>query len=995
MYDEPRLIPAALLERIENYRERQTELKAVSYKEASARVEFIDALLGSLGWDVANGAGLPERFKDVVVEPNQDVEGHKRAPDYVLRVAGQRKMFVEAKKPAVWLKNQKEPAYQARRYGWSAQLPLVVLTNFREIAVYDARVRPFEDDQATKARLLYFSIDEYEERWEELYNLISRDAVASGSLDAFIAEAPGRRGAERIDRVFLRDLEVTRGELLAHVADKNPSLTDAQLLNAIQLTLDRIIFLRFCEDRSIEPYGTLRDAAASKDPMKALTQVYRDADARYNSGLFHFDDEKGRVRPDELTLSLTIDDEVIRRTVMRFYPPESPYAFGVMPVDVLGKAYETFLSWRITRAGGKVALELKPEVRKAGGVFYTPEWLSTEVLERTLRPLLVDKTPDDIRPTARNAGLRVVDPACGSGSFLVHAYRSLLDWHLHQYLLEPQKWLQSRPPRLEKNSLGEFALSTGERRRILVDHIFGVDIDAQAVEVAKLSLLLTFMEDHEASDAAAPLPGFKARILPDLDRNVMCGNSLVDNEILTDDELADVHNPERVRLNPFDWTELGGDFTAVVGNPPWLMAGYEIEPRALGYLKSDYETYDGKADLYYLFIERGIHLLRDGGRLGFVVPNKMYTTRAATRLRKTLTDKPLLEEIVDFQAARLFDEAANYSQILILAKQARARPEPIRFSRATERMAVVQDWAVPRDRLGSASWDLSSPEAHALWEHLRSQGTALEDVAAGFGNGVQTGSDPIMILDRAKAEELKIESAYIRDIVRGQDIRDGSMAASKKVIVFPYQEVNGAYRVINASDLSQAPWLEAYLHANEKALRSRRWFKKSAEQLTGQWWGLMYLAAPSTFGGRHLLTPSLSGRSNFALGDGRLFPTGTAGVTSIDLPADMNADALLAVLNSPLISTYIIAHSPVYQGNYHKFSKPYIAHAPIKLPHADAESETWDRLGQLWATRSSLPIGTKRDVVDVRIGRVVNDYYGVDEGQLAHVKREVAALVSD
>ncbi|KRE28227.1 N-6 DNA methylase [Agromyces sp. Soil535] len=988
-------IPADLIKRLESYRQRSVELRSPQYKEASARVEFIDALLSSLGWDVSNSAGLPERFKDVVVEPNQDVEGHKRAPDYVLRVGGERRFFIEAKKPSVWIKNQKEPAFQARRYGWSAQLPIVVLTNFREIAVYDARVRPHEDDAASKARLLYLSLDEYEDRWDEISSLISRDAVVGGSLEAFIAEAPTRRGSERIDRVFLRDLEEVRGVLLAHVAERNPTLTDAQLLRSIQLTLDRLIFLRFCEDRSLEPYGTLRDAVNSAEPRKALEQVYRDADARYNSGLFHFDQEKGRVTPDVLTLTLDIDDDVIRRTVLRFYPPESPYAFSVMPVDVLGKAYETFLAWRITRAGGKVALELKPEVRKAGGVFYTPEWLSREVLQRTIDPLLDGKTPDQIRPAKGNPGLTVVDPACGSGSFLVRTYRSLLDWYLRQYLEDSARWLNSRPARLEKNSLGELALTGQERRRILLDHVFGVDIDEQAVEVAKLSLLLTFMEDQETADAPTALPGFKERILPDLDRNVRCGNSLIGNDILTDGELGDIHNPERTRLNPFDWPQIASSFSAVVGNPPWLMAGYEIEPRALAHLKSTYTTYQGKADLYYLFIERGLHLLAPGGRLGFVVPNKMFATGAASKLRQVLTDTHWVDEIVDFQAEGLFEEAANYSQILVLAKPAGKATSTIRFARATEFMSASQDWEIPRNRLSSTPWDLSSPDARALWDQVRAVGKPLSDIASAFGNGVQTGSDTVLMLDKAKAQELKIEGKYVRDIVRGQEIRDGSRASSAKVVVFPYKEDGGAFRVLNASELTQAPWLEAYLHANETQLRARRWFKKSPEELTGEWWGLMYLAAPATFGGRHLLTPSLSNRSNFALGDGRLFPTGTAGVTSVALPADVDHRPLLAILNSPLLSTFVLAHSPVYQGSYHKFSKPYIADMPIRLPANPEEENVWSRLTVLWETRVSLPPGGERDLVDRRISDLVNGLYGVDDAELRSVAAEVGPLQAD
>jgi hypothetical protein len=659
--------PDELRLKVTNFREREQELMLPEYKEASVRVEFVDPLLVALGWNVSNSAGAADRFKDVVVEPSQDVDGHKRAPDYVLRVEGDRKVFVEAKKPSIWIKSQVEPAHQVRRYSWSAQLPVAVLTNFRELSVYDGRYKPNVDDPASKARILYFKFTELEEHWQEIYQLLSREAVAAGSLDRYVAESASRGGSERIDRVFLKDLEGARSELLTHVAERNPTLTDSELLRSIQLTLDRIIFLRICEDRLIEPYGSLLAAAQSTDPRAALNELYRQADSRYNSGLFHFEEETGRVNPDLLTPSLKIDDDVVRQTILRFYPPNSPYAFGVMPVEVLGHAYESFLSQRITRAGGHVALEVKPEVRKAGGVYYTPEWLTSEVLDLTLAPLLIGKSPDKL--SSAKSSLRILDPACGSGSFLVQGYRKLIDWYLSQYVLDPDKYLATRPPRLERNKLGELSLTLGERKRILLAHIFGVDIDEQAVEVAKLSLLLTLMEDQNASDVAQQLSIFKDRILPDMDHNVRWGNSLIAPDILTDLELADVHSPARAELRTFDWRSLDGQFTVIVGNPPWLMAGYEILPRALEYLKRSYDSYVGKADLYYLFIERGLGLLAEGGRLGFVVPNKMYSTGAASGLRKLLTQKPSVEQIVDFQAAQLFEGATNYSQVLVVSRE--------------------------------------------------------------------------------------------------------------------------------------------------------------------------------------------------------------------------------------------------------------------------------------------------------------------------------------
>ncbi len=982
------VFPLALRERVESFRERNTELTLPTFKEASTRVEFIDPLLRELGWDVSNEAGLPERFKQVQVEPSQEVDGHKRAPDYAMRVGGERKFFIEAKKPNVFIKASSEAAYQARRYAWSAQLPIVVLTNFREIAVYDGRVAPAATDSPSKARILYITLRELEERWTEIAELISRSAVESGSLERFVEARPRRRGTEAIDIMFLRHLEAARVNLLQHIAIKNPSMTDDELLSAIQLTLDRIVFLRFCEDRSLEPWGALKLAVEAANPKARLEELYRRADARYNSGLFHFDEEKGRVAPDALTLAMEIDDHVLRETVARFYPPESPYAFSLMPVEVLGRAYETFLSFQISRKGGTVTLEQKPEVRKAGGVYYTPEWLATAVVRMTLNPLLESATLASIR--APKTALRVVDPSCGSGSFLVQAYRHLMDWFLLKYAEEPTKWLGSKPARLIRTASGELALSGFERKRILTEHVFGVDIDAQAVEVAKLSLLLTFLEDASATYSERVLGVFKDRVLPDVDLNVRVGNSLVGHDILTDEELARRDEYAIASMKTFDWRSFGHKFSAVVGNPPWLMAGYEVPARQLDYLKSKYASYTGKADLYYLFIERSLQILQVGGRIGLVVPNKMHATKAASGLRQVLTSGNHISEIIDFETAKVFEGATNYTQVLLGASATDKPSKEVVFTRASVRFGDTQSWQVPRGRLGSAPWDLSSPSASRVWERMTTDSTTLDDVVSGFGNGVQSGKDPLLVLPNETAKGLKLEPEYLRPFLRGRNIRGGQVKVPTDVIVFPYKEDGAKFRVINEDELRRAPWLHAYLESHKPELQKRLWFGKSAEELSGRWWGLMYLDSPAAFSAPHLVTPSLSGSSNFARGDGSLFATGTAGVTSIELSSVDDAEALLALLNSPLISAYIVAHSPMYQGNARKFSAGYLREVPIKWG-ADPTANRL-RLGELWRKRQAAPDAETRAFIDTRIGEVVLDIYAVSDAELDDIMDNIRPL---
>lgn len=981
------VFPQSLRDKVELFRRYEADYRSHTYKEASVRLSFVDPLLEALSWDVSNDAAAPERWKSVVVEPSQEVEGKKRTPDYALRVEGETKLFVEAKKPWIRLDEDPAPALQARRYAWSAGLPLVVLTNFRELAIYSGATIPKDGDGPGVARLRYFTYTQFEENWDVIQSLLSYDSVGNGRLDELSRTLHSRGGKDRIDNVFLRDLEGVRERLAIHLADVNPSLSNDDLMSAVQLTLDRILFFRICEDRGIEDYGTLLQAAEAPDVNSALNYVYFSADARYNSGLFHFENEPSRQKPDLLNQSIVIDDEVLSEIILKFYPPQSPYAFSVMPVEIMGRTYENFLSRRITRHRGVVSLELKPEYRKSGGVFYTPEWLSQAVVKRTLDSIMKKKTPESLR--SNSDGYRVLDPACGSGSFLVAAYKYLLDWYLAEYLNDAHRWLKSRPARLERNKVGELVLSLHERKRILVEHIYGVDIDPRAVEIAKLSLLVVVLENQTGTGLQEQLAVFKDRILPDLDNNIRCGNSLVPPQALSDGELIHSEDSRVVEIRPFDWHQnFNGTFKAIVGNPPWLMAGYEIEPLALSYMKESYRSYTGKADLYYLFIEKCLHLISPKGKIGLVVPSKMQSTRAGKGIREILSERNWVEEIIDFQTEKIFEKATNYTQVLFLGESKSTR-KFVKYRRSTKFFAAEQQWKLSPSQLAPDGWDINSPERLDLWRKMEADATRLEDYVSEFGNGVQTGSDRVMLLSKYDLDLHRIEKEYVRPILRGKDVRNGFTVPPEKFVVFPYNEESGEYRILNKYQLERAPYLASYLYANEQTLQKRKWFGKSALELTGEWWGLMYLDSPESFRSPHLLTPSLSDRSNFALGSGSMFPTGTAGVTSVRLKPATDAQGLLGLLNSDLVSSYIVANSTRYQGGYVKFSAPYIRNVPVPQNFA---GDVVSRISSLWNGRKADMNIAQLNLIGARINEIVNDLYGVSEDELNTIQEQLLPL---
>lgn len=462
-------VPEIVHRLVDRFHSNLDSYKSTTFKEARVRIDFIDPLFTqALGWDIHNEKGRPEAYRDVVYEDQVRLGGGTKAPDYGFYVGGQRKFFLEAKKPSVNIGGDVSPAVQLRRYAWSAKLPLSILTDFEEFAVYDCRFEPAKDDTAAAARLDFFSYESYTdpECWNKIEQTFSREAVLGGSLDKYAEAAKQKRGALTVDDAFLREIESWRDALARNLALRN-DLNQRQLNYAVQMTIDRIIFLRMAEDRGVEDYGRL--LALNEEPAVygRLCDLFRDADERYNSGLFHFRRERNRdEEPDDLTLRLEVDDEVLRPIIGGLYYPDSPYEFGVLPVDVLGQVYEQFLGKviRLENGGHKAVIEEKPEVKKAGGVFYTPTYIVDYIVKHTVGNLVDEKRPG---PGGGVSKMRIVDPACGSGSFLIVAYQYLLDWHRDCYLKDgAEQWTKQ----LYQGAGGQWHLTIDEKKRILLNN---------------------------------------------------------------------------------------------------------------------------------------------------------------------------------------------------------------------------------------------------------------------------------------------------------------------------------------------------------------------------------------------------------------------------------------------------------------------------------------------------------------------------------------------
>jgi type I restriction-modification system DNA methylase subunit len=624
-----------------------TAYKKSDYNETQTRRDFIDPFFKALGWDIDNEQGFAESYREVIHEDRIKVGTATKAPDYSFRLSGgQRLFFVEAKKPSVLIKDDIQPAYQVRRYGWSAKLNVSVITDFEEFAIYDCTKKPIPTDKTSVARVKYITYNDYISEWDFLWNTFSKEAVLKGSFDKFIGGNANKKGTATVDKEFLNSLDQWRTLLAETISKENKQLDEDELNFVVQQTLDRIIFLRICEDRSIEPYGRLKECLNRGDYYENLLLEFKQADDKYNSGLFNF-------KKDKLSHQLKINNKTLKTIISQLYYPECPYEFSVLSVEILGSAYEQFLGKTITiNNRGKAVIELKPEVRKAGGVYYTPQYIVDYIVINTIGKLCEKKTPKEV------AEIKIVDPACGSGSFLIGAYQYLLNWHKDYYIQNPNK---KNPITPEGN------LTTPEKKKILLNNIYGVDIDTNAVEVTKLSLLLKCMEGETQASIAHQMKMFNERVLPTLDDNIKSGNSLVQNSYLANELDFDI---DLKKTKPFDWNKKfpeifqNGGFDIVIGNPPYS-AKQSSDNK---YLTAFYKTVEYKCDLFAFFIERGIYLLKQKGRLGYIIPVSWMTKIYYKKLREHLIESKSLEEI-NLIDGLVFDSANIDTNIIILSKE--------------------------------------------------------------------------------------------------------------------------------------------------------------------------------------------------------------------------------------------------------------------------------------------------------------------------------------
>jgi hypothetical protein len=1037
--------PAKIIELMEKFERDQDIYRSSQYNETELRTEFINPFFEALGWDVYHKHECRADKREVKEEDAIDVEGKIKSPDYSFRLFEKRKFFVEVKRPSVNIESGVYPAYQIRRYAWSADLAISILTDFEEFSVYYCRARPSKDDKSTKSRLLYFRYDQYAEKWPEISALFSRDAVLEGSLDKYVQSLPQKRGEKRVDAALLDDISEWREMLAKSIARHNPLLDTVSLNYAVQTIIDRIIFLRICEDRGIERYLRLKDLLSGDRVYPRLCELFLQADDRYNSGIFHFGKEPGRDNPDTITPGLVIDDETLKNIIKRLYFPESPYEFSVLPAEILGQIYEQFLGKVIRLDESHNALvEDKPEVKKAGGVKYTPAYIVEYIVQNTIAPLLKEKTLQEA------AALRVLDPACGSGSFLIVAYQHLLDWHKEWYiqnlvpLMESGRMSEikrllpapaapatgkrgrSREPELPIYQWRgeEWKLTTAERKRILLNSIYGVDIDRQAVEVTKLSLLLKVLEGENEETISKQLKLFAERALPDLSRNIKCGNSLIGWDILKDNPGL---GPEEIaRINPFDWERefpevfLKGGFDVVIGNPPYIRIHNLVDfyPQEVRYIQKTFPTARfGKVDIYVPFIEKAQSLLNPRGKLGFIVPDKFMRADYGIELRRFIAERKALDKVIDFGHAQVFDGVTTYTCLLFLsggsAKEFYAGVNSYFLDPQVFLRDIIFE-SQPIAVLTEDTWSLSNSLESTILNKLDNLGTVLPEFAKLLVTGVKTGANRIFIFELVKnngptclvkqdeGEELvELECDILFPYWKAESMKRYYQTSAHRLLLYPYRLVDGKTKLIPQTEMENTyPLTWEYLNKHKDTLESRQKGKLKGES----WYGLSFASDLRMFLAQKIVTPTLATLNSFTIdSNNHFFPQGAGGGCGIVPVPEQSALYMIGILNSSLTTFYFQLISSRFQGGFFAYEPRYLTRIPIKSINNDdpVDVSRHDRMvalvEQMLALHKQLPetstphektaLQRRIEATDVQIDALVYELYGLTEEEIRTVEK--------
>lgn len=982
---------------VQKYEQGKEVYRTSRFNETQVRNEFLDPLFEILGWDIRNSAGKNTNEREVLLEEplKANAASHTKKPDYTFRLFGERKFFLEAKKPCVHIEREDDPAKQVRRYGFTAGLKISVLSNFEHLYIYDTSYPVEQNDTRVKAIVREYKYTDYEDAAEELLEYLGKESVYSGHFDEVWSEIEANVNHKSVDELFLQQINNWRLMLGKEILNCNPEIEMEELGDVVQSYINKILFLRVCEDRNIETYQSLLQIADHNSYQEMIAK-FKAADSRYNSGLF------------EEKLSAEIIGNVSSSfwsIICELYFPQSPYSFAVLSSDILGKIYEIFLSQRLAVVDGQLSIVNKPE-NEDRDIVTTPNFIVREILRQTMKDNLAHLTDKQI------LSLKCADIACGSGAFLLETFQILCDALVDFYTVNDKS-------KLIQTDVNTFKLKFEVKRNVLKSCIYGVDKDFNAVEACKFGLLLKLLEGEDDSTIASFHP-----VLPNLDDNIFYGNSLL--------ESSDVPGNQVEEINPFDFGER--KFHYIIGNPPYMKTEdikvftpkeHKLYPKRY---KSAYKQYDK----YFLFVERAFKLLKEDGAMGYIVPSKFMKVGAGKELRNYISSNKSIKAITSFGAHQVFSDKSTYSCIIILQNK---ENDSFTYSEVDS----LAKWKV-RDltsfsenkrnisRLGEETWVLCSDRLQSILNHISAQSLPLGEIVGDdyIFNGIQTSANKEYIFQPESEDrqyyyfkynkqlyqiEKKITKPYFKTVSGVDSLNTYRTFKPNARVIFPYKRrTDGKLDVIKLSTIQRKfPYFYNYLRVIKSELDRPDRDIKPAPTTANEWHRFgRHQSLEACEIAEKIIVGVLAQENKYAVDtNGTLVSSGgTAGYCLVSIPADSQYSIyyIQAILGSIQGEWLASLYGEIFRGGFIARGTKVLKQIPVRtidfnnLADVTAHKEIVERqkslisLGDRIAAngnnaRKSTPLKRQFELLKKEQQQAINNLYGMTEEEVSLIPK--------
>ncbi|MCB1191789.1 MAG: N-6 DNA methylase, partial [Leptospiraceae bacterium] len=757
------------------------------YKEAQIGDEFIKPLFKYLNWNISNEGIVSPHEREFIVQ----AQGRNRKePDYLLQLENKRRFYIEAKHTKYDLQKRTDYIWQAYSYSYSTQtrpeyekVDFALLTDFEEFRFFDCTFPVKNHETLNNYCVLDWTYIDYIKNFDKLWEYFERENVRNGSLEKlYISEKKIKENRIPPDKAFLKDLDDEKNgwriKLAKDVKKYHPEFSAEFITQTVQLILDRFIFIKVLVDREIEEdyiEKIVNKIKSIKNKEEGIIydefkEIFEQLDKTYNGSIF-------TKRP-ELD-AVIVSNKILLDVLKDFLPQNSRYNFKVIPIEILGTIYEQFLGKVVVTTAKQAKIDYKPEVRKAGGVYYTPDYIVNYIVEKTIGNKL-----QDCKKFSELLEIKICDPACGSGSFLISAYNALIQWTSKYYqkkvktengTTQIEKLSREEKTLVYLDSDGNVRLTSKIKRDILKSCIYGVDIDPQAVEVTKMSLSLKALENTSHYEVYNERTLFHTTILPPLEGNIKCGNSLVGLDYYSNELI--LSREEEKSIRPFEWNREfkaimdHGGFDFILGNPPYYNINI-LTKKYFQYLESIYqEIHTGYNDIMYYFIYKGINLLRQNGTSGFITSNYYLGNSYAKKLRIYL--KPFIQIILNFQNYRVFEDANIHTNIIISKKESSNQlfyfNLNIQNDFNKENLELnFEKTVISKEKLED-EWMLSSNIQSNIIEKLYINSVNLGSISI-IEKGSTSGKNEVFTVSKNFADDNNSEKEIIRKNIKNSDI---------------------------------------------------------------------------------------------------------------------------------------------------------------------------------------------------------------------------------